>query len=94
MVEFGAQLGRGKFQLREVDDEARPLIGLSRHGNLDEERVAVQPSVDVAFWGPFEVVRGIESELDRDFHTGVSHQRNPSSLCVCRLSRHRGWARQ
>src|SRR5437867_5941204 len=91
VVQRAAKLGACFFELGKVDDETGARVGLAAHRDLDLERVAVHPVILMAGGKMREVMRRVEAET-----AGELHWRHgmPISLCVCRLNRQPGCARQ
>jgi len=64
------------IQIEEVDQHARPGIGLTLDPELDPEGMTVQPKALVVFRHPREPVRGFDRELAEDLHGRASHRRS------------------
>ena len=93
VVQRRAQRCARRLELRKFDDEPGVRVRRAAHGDLDLERVPMQPAVRVSLRKRIEAVRRIEAEGKRQFDGGRGHG-IPSSLWVCRLNRQRGCAMQ
>src|SRR5580700_3245259 len=78
------------LQHPEVDDHSGGRVGNAPDGDLGPIGVAVDLLAGRAQRGAGDGVRGLEPERLGQ----LPHQRIPTVLCVCRLSRHCGWRRQ
>ena len=90
MVERVARVVERALQQAEVHQHAGRLVGHAADRHLGAVRMAVDAPAWVGVDCPLERVRGVEAEL----FGKLEHHGIPISLCVCRLSRQRGWSRQ
>src|SRR5437868_3694331 len=78
------------LQDSDIHDHPGCGIGCAADGHLGAVGMAVHLGAGVTQRGAGEGVGGLETKRLGQF----PHQRIPKVLCVCRLSRHCGWARQ
>ena len=91
MVQYGVNFANGFGKLSEVADPMVFAVGFIFYANIQAKGMAVEAAVRMACVALMKVVSSFKIDA---FGEKTAGHGIPSILCVCRLNRHCGLARQ